>query len=461
MAPRALSAFRSCENAAIYREDDTMHARTLVSITLTLSAAFQSAGAIAGPAYLIHAGTLLAVPGEAPKARQSIVVRDGRIAEVRDGFIDPRDIGDVEVVNLADRFVLPGLIDAHVHLLVEQGPEYKLNLVAKSDADRAFDGALFARRTLEAGFTTVRDVASTGQATFALRDAIAAGHVPGPRMLAAGNALWATGHLSGFRPDVLALFDTTTDCDGADDCRRAVRAQVGRGADVIKLHATGAVLNEVDSWLEQQLTDEELQAIMETAHALGRRTAAHAHGVKGINAALRAGVDSIEHGSFLDDSSIALFKTHGAYLVPTLMATEALTARSAANASLSPIEREKAAAVGRAMQDAAARAREAGVKIAFGSDSGVTPHGDNAREFELLVAAGMTPMEAIRAATVSCADLLGLADQIGTLEPGKAADLIATAGNPLEDVGALRDVGFVMRAGVIYKDLFHPLDRSR
>jgi len=219
---------------------------SIIAVAISGLSAIPAPTATAGDWVVVHAGRLLAVPGTAPVSEQSLIIRDGQIQEVRPGFIEASEIaaqGDVRVVDLSGLFVAPGLVDAHVHLLVELGPDYKLGRVTLTDADKALQGAQYARRTLLAGFTTVRDLSSDGQAVFALRDAIAAGTVPGPRMVVAGNAVWATGHQAGFRPDVLALFDTTTDCDGRDDCRRAVRAQVGRGADVIKVHATGAVLS--------------------------------------------------------------------------------------------------------------------------------------------------------------------------------------------------------------------------
>ena len=418
-----------------------------------LAALLLSTPVVAETLLVVHAGTVLAVPGEAPLQQQTIIIRDGVIDSVQAGFVEPSTLGsDVAVVDLSDRFVLPGLIDTHVHIAVELGPDYKLSRVTQSDADKALSGAAYARRTLLAGFTTVRDLSSDGAAVFALRDAIAAGKVPGPRMLVAGNAIWATGHQAGFRPEVLALFDTTADCDGPYDCRRAVRAQIGRGADVIKIHATGAVLSEAKSGVGRQLKDDEFQEIVETAHMLGRRVAAHAHAAEGINAALRAGVDSIEHGTFLDAQSIRLFKKSGAYLVPTLMAGLALAKMSDSTSGLSKAERDKAGLVGRQMRESTANAYKAGVRIAFGTDSGVSPHGANGDEFALLVAAGMTPMDAIRAATVDAAALLDVGAEVGSIEPGKAADIVATSRDPLADVEALTAIDFVMRAGTIYKE---------
>lgn len=405
---------------------------------------------------VVHAGTLLAVPGQAPSTNQSIIIKNGRIDAVRSGFVSVGEVGqNARLIDLSDRFVLPGLIDSHVHLTDELGPDRKLNSVTMSDADYALNAAMFARRTLEAGFTTVRNLGSgNGRAVLALRDAIAAGKVPGPRIVAAGATVTPTGghgQTHGFRPEVLEIFASSSTCNGADDCRRAVRAQVKRGSDVIKITATGGVLSETAAGTGQQFTDAELTAIMDTAHALGRKVAAHAHGVDGVNAALRAGVDSIEHGTYLDDESIKLFKAGGAYLVPTMVAGETV-ANLATTSSFMPAPiKAKSLRVGPEMRAMGRRAYEGGVKIAFGTDSGVSKHGGNGRELVIMSEIGIPEAEIITMATVNAADLLGLASEIGTIEPGKAADIIATAKSPLEDISELTRVEFVMRGGEVYK----------
>ncbi|HYE43703.1 MAG TPA: amidohydrolase family protein [Caulobacteraceae bacterium] len=400
----------------------------------------------------IHAGRLLADPASGRvETNKTVVVIDGRVTDIRDGFTGGTD---GEVVDLRDSFVMPGLIDSHVHILGEGGPENRFNDVLNSDADDAISGAGFAMKTLKAGFTTVVDLGEGGgDAIFALRDGIAAGRVPGPRILAAGSTITPHGghaDAHGYREDILHLIGPTSTCSGADDCRRAVREQVKRGVDVIKVTATGGVLSNTRAGLAQQMTDDELKAIVETAHQLGRKVAAHAHGVDGINAALRAGVDSIEHGSYLDAESIKLFKAGKARLVPTLLAGD-FVVREARAGRLRPNQAEKALIAGPLMVDAASRARAAGVRFAFGTDSGVSKHGDNAQEFALLVRAGFTPMQTLQLATVEAAEHLGLSNEIGRLKPGMAADIIAVKGDPLADVREMERVSFVMRNGAVFK----------
>ncbi len=430
------------------------------ALAVLLTALAQQAAA--ADVAIVHAGRLLAIPGRPPIAAQTVVIKDGRIAAVLRGYADASAAGagtgdKVATYDLKDHFVMPGFIDGHVHILSENNPQQRLQRVELSEADIAINGAGFAKKTLMAGFTTVRDVgAGSSDAIFALRDGIAKGDVVGPRIFASGATISVTGGhgdgTQGYRDDIAELLHSHGVCDGPDDCRRAVREQVRRGADHIKLTATGGVLSNTAAGLEQQFSVDELKAIVDAAHAMGRKVTAHAHGVTGINAALRAGVDSIEHGSYLNDESIRLLRGTGAYLVPTILAGDT-TARWAddPNSFLLPPQRAKAKEVAGRIQDAARRAHRAGVKIAFGTDSGVSKHGDNAREFELLVEAGMTPMQAIRAATVAGAANLGKADVLGTIEPGKYGDLVAVSGDPLADIGELRDVDFVMKEGVVYK----------
>jgi imidazolonepropionase-like amidohydrolase len=314
----------------------------------------------------------------------------------------------------------------------------------------ALKGAMYARRTLHAGFTTVRDLGGEAEAIYALRDAIAEGTVPGPRVLAAGSAIAATGghgDVNGVKAELLDLWTPETICDGPYDCRRATRYAIKYGADWIKITATGGVLSDTNTGTDQQMADDELLEIIQTAHALGVRVAAHAHGANGINAALRAGVDSIDHGTFLDRESIALFRESGAYLVPTLMPGAKIPAIMDSNPFFTDAIKAKANAAAAASLENFRQASKAGVKIAFGTDTGVTPHGDNAQEFALMVSGGMSPAEAIRTATVVAAELIEMSDDLGTIEVGKIADIIAVDGNPLEDVTVLESVDTVIRDG--------------
>ncbi|MEO0713443.1 MAG: amidohydrolase family protein [Pseudomonadota bacterium] len=400
---------------------------------------------------LIHAGHVLAVPGDGYLTEQTITVVDGSIASVEAGFVDPGE-GDT-VIDLKEAYVLPGLIDSHVHLGGERSPTSRLKALTDSEVDEAFDGALHARRTLMAGFTAVQDVGGTNEAIFSLRDAVAAGKVPGPHIKASGRAVSATGghgDANGYSPALSALFTGANTCDGADDCRRAVRQLVKDGADVIKITATGGVLSNTAAGLEQQLFEDELVAIVEAAETMGRRVTAHAHGKGGIEAALRAGVHSIEHGTYLDEETVALFKSQDATLVPTVLAGVTVTGWTNEPWLPEP-SREKAAQVGPTMLEMLRTARKGGVRVAFGTDSGVSKHGNNAREFELMVEAGYSPEEAIESATVIASEHIRMDDVIGTLEAGKHADLIALDGDPLADVSELLDVDFVMKDGVVHK----------
>ena len=406
---------------------------------------------------VVHAGTLLAVPGESPTTKRTLVLKDGRIEAVRDGFLDTSAAGapeGTEILDLSEHWVLPGLMDMHTHITGELGPEQKLLEVTRSDVSHALHSLRYLRRTLDAGFTTIRNTGGNPEVVFGLREAIAGGIVTGPRIVAAGAGISATGghgDFHGFREEILDLYTDSSICDGADDCRRAVRAQVKRGSDLIKITATGGVLSETAAGTGQQLFDDELKAIVETAHGLGRRVAAHAHGADGIDAALRAGVDSIEHGTYGTEESFRLYRETGAWLVPTMLAGRTVVEMAETQDFMPAPIREKALRVGREMRDMVSRAHAAGVPIAFGTDSGVSRHGENAREFGLLVEAGLTPTEAIRAATVNAAELLGMSDSLGTLEPGKIADLIAVDGDPLANVEELLDVDWVVKEGRVVK----------
>jgi imidazolonepropionase-like amidohydrolase len=352
--------------------------------------------------------------------------------------------------------VLPGLIDAHVHLDSDKaGIEGQIEEVTRSDAAAAYDAAVNARKTLMAGFTTVRNLGDEHGVTLALRDATAAGKLPGPRIIDAGNAISTTsGHMDdtlGFREDLADALDHGNTCDGVESCRRAVRLQIRRGADVIKIATTGGVNSRIGAGLGAQMFEDEARALVETAHLYGRRVAVHAHGADGIAIALNAGADSIEHGTLMTEDEVKLFLKTGAYYVPTLSTVNGYRERLAKDPNAyTPEVRAKiewrVSITGKAFQ----LAHERGVKIAFGTDAGVSMHGRNADELEAMVTYGMTPAEAIEAATVAGADLLGLADEIGTIEAGKRADIIAVDGDPLADVTTLKTTVFVMHDGRIY-----------
>jgi imidazolonepropionase-like amidohydrolase len=418
-------------------------------IGLMLGAATMAAGAGAQDT-VIHAGHVMAVPGDGYQVRQTITVRDERIVSIMPGYTSKP--GDT-VIDLKDAYVLPGLIDAHVHITSQNGPGQRIKTFTQSAVDRAFEGARFGRLTLEAGFTTVQDVGGQNDAVFGLRDAIAGGMISGPRIRTSGQSISVTGghgDRNGYSADVMDMLRGTNICDGADDCRRAVRQQVKEGADVIKITATGGVLSNTSAGLEQQFTDAELKAIVDAAHSMGRKVTGHAHGKGGIEAALRAGIDSIEHGTYLDDETVALFKQNNATLVPTVLAGVTVTGWTE-EPWLPEASRKKAAEVGPKMLDMLRIAHSGGVRVAFGTDTGVSEHGDNAKEFALMVQAGFTPEDAIRAATVIASEHVEMDKDIGTLQAGKFADIIAVDANPVDDIRVLEAVSFVMKGGTVYK----------
>ena len=431
--------------------------KTAILVALAAATAIPAEAQTAPPAVTyIQAGTLLDRPGQAPRGATTIIVRDGKIAALRDGFVAPE--AGATLVDLRTAFVMPGMVDMHVHLWGIGGDPMRARLEAmtRDRFDDEMTAVANARQTLAAGFTSVRDLGGDPRGIRALRDAIDAGAIEGPSITNAGEMISVTG---GHGDDGNGLAEDIADmvhskeinlCDGPDDCRRAVRAQVALGARVIKFAATGGVLSNVSGGLGRAMTPEEMRAIIDTAHALGRKVAAHSHAAEGTKAALEAGVDSIEHGTFLDDETIKLFKTKGAYLVPTEIAPVAALAQARGGA-LPPATIVKAEAAAAAMAANHRRAYAAGVKVAFGTDTGVSKHGDNATEFALLVKNGLTPTQAIAAATVAAADLLGR-DDIGTLAPGKTADIIAVSGSPLEDVTRLEHVDFVMHRGTVAKE---------
>lgn len=427
---------------------------------LFLSAALvASAPAIAqsgGPITVIQAGRLLDKPGQAPRGPSTIVVQDGRIVSILAGKVDGP--AGAKIIDLSDKFVLPGLIDSHVHLDSDAGGNAALiEGLTSSDAITAYRTLGNAKKTLQAGFTTVRNLGDGTGATLALRDFAASGEILAPRIVDAGRSISTTsGHMDAtlsLSEDLHSAINQENICDGVESCRHAIRMQIRRGVDVIKIATTGGVNSRIGAGLGRQLFDDEVKALVDTAHLYKKKVAVHAHGDDGINAALAAGADSIEHGTMLTDESIKLFKKAGAYYVPTLSTVNGYIERLKTDPNAYPPDvlakiKWRINVTGKSLE----MAYPAGVKIAFGTDAGVSKHGRNADEFELLVKHGMSPMAAIQAATVNAADLLGVSQDVGSLEPGKAADIIAVSGDPLGDVTVLKSVRFVMKGGQVAKE---------
>jgi imidazolonepropionase-like amidohydrolase len=426
---------------------------------LALAGAMLLAGAAqaADNVLVIHAGQLLDKPGSAPKGPSTIIIRDGKISEIRPGHVDGPT--GASKIDLRDKFVLPGLIDSHVHLDSDTGGTAALvESITSSDAETAYRAAGNAKKTIMAGFTTVRNLGDETGATLALRNAIAAGDLPGPRIIDAGRSISTTsGHMDAtlsLSEDLHGSIGQENLCDGTESCRQAVRLQIRRGVDVIKIATTGGVNSRIGNGVGKQIFDDEVKALVDTAHLYGKKIAVHAHGTDGVNAALAAGADSIEHGTMLDDASIKLFKQAGAYYVPTLSTVNGYLERLAANPNAYPPAvlakvKWRIEVTGKSLE----KAYPAGVKIAFGTDAGVSKHGRNADEFELMVKHGMSPAAAIEAATMNAATLLGVEKDVGSLEPGKAADIIAVSGDPTKDVTVLKQVQFVMKDGVVHKEV--------
>jgi len=427
-------------------------------LVLTATAVLLGSSAVAqqsAPATYIQAARVIAVPGQAPLGESTVIVRGGRIEAIRAGRVAPEPGG--RLIDLGGGTLMPGLIDMHVHVISEGEPlKQRLTATTRDAEDTAYISARNARIMLENGFTTVRDLGGDPYTLRALTAAIASGDVVGPTIVYAGRFVAVTaGHgdpangLSRGQRE-LARDSTGTVCDGPDACRRAVREQVAMGAGVIKITATGGVASNIAAGLGQQMFPDEMRAVVETARMYGLKVAAHAHGKDGIKAALEAGVALIEHCTFTDAETNALFRKTGAYCVPTALAPLAAVDQ-ARRGERPPASLPKAEETVAAHAKNIAAAIRDGVKIAFGTDTGVSQPKDISREFGLLVQYGMTQMQAIRAATVEASTLLGRADRIGTIEPGKDADLVAVAGDPLADIREMERVGFVMRRGAVVK----------
>jgi len=407
------------------------------------------------PVTAIRAARMFDGRSDATVPNAVVLVQGGKIIGAGAGIPVP---AGATVIDLGDATLLPGFIDSHTHLTGEAGDNYVQDFfeeLRRPATEQVFYGAEHARKTLEAGFTTVRDVGSSDNLDVGLRNAINDGLTPGPRMLVARYALGATGghcDQTGFPPGTFGAEPGVEKgiLHGANEGRQAVRLDVKYGADVIKMCASGGVLSLGDDVAAPQLTDEELTAIIDEAHRLKRKTAAHSHGDLAARAAVKAGIDSIEHGSFLTDETLALMKSKGTFLVPTCMAGQWTGGKLE---RFPPAIAVKAKSAFAAHDEMFRRAVKSGVKIAFGTDSGVSPHGMNAKEFGFMVELGMTPAAALKTAGPAAAELLGLSDRIGTLETGKDADVVAVPGDPLEDVHLTEKVIFVMKGGKVFKSL--------
>ncbi len=403
---------------------------------------------------LVHAGALIDGVANSARERVTVIVDGGKIVAVENGWVEPGE-GD-EVVDLREQTVLPGLMDMHVHVAGELSPRQYLERFQLEAVDYAFRAVVYAERTLMAGFTTVRDLGAGGGVSISLRNAIAQGWVDGPRIFAAGKSLATTGgHADPTNGMASELFDDPGPYEGVingvDEARAGVRQRYKEGADLIKITATGGVLSVAKNGQNPQFTEDEIRAIVETAADYGFHVAAHAHGAEGMKRAIRAGVRSIEHGSYMDAEAMELMKERGTFYVPTLLAGITVAEMAEIDGFFPDLVRPKAAAIGPLAVETFGKAYRAGVPIAFGTDSGVSKHGENGREFRYMVEAGMPPLEAIRAATVRCAELLGVSDTLGSVEAGKIADLVAVTGDPLADITLLERIDFVMKDGVVYK----------
>lgn len=422
----------------------------------TLIALHLSLGLLSSNAYaadvIVNCGATVDVEKQTLTGPRSFEITDGRISAVNGSS------AATKTIDLSDSTCLPGLIDMHVHLTSQSSPRSYIEGFTLNTADYAFRAVKYAQVTLDAGFTTVRNLGDDGTITKSLRSAIAQGHAQGPRIFTSGKSLATTGGhadpTNGHRADLMGDPHAKDGViNGVAEARKAVRQRYKEGADLIKITATGGVLSTAKSGQNPQFMDDELEAIMAAAKDYGFKVAAHAHGAEGMKRAIKAGINSIEHGTLMDDETRKLMKKHGTYLVPTILAGEFVAEKAKIDGYFPEIVRPKAAAIGPQLKANFAKAVEAGIKIAFGTDSGVSNHGDNAQEFKLMVDNGMTAMQAITAATVNAADLLDETDNLGSLSVGKYGDIVAVKGNPLENIQLLENVSFVMKGGKVIKAL--------
>jgi imidazolonepropionase-like amidohydrolase len=401
----------------------------------------------------IWCGVLIDGISDEPKKNMTIVIEKDKITSIEAGFSKPGD--NDKSIDLKTKTVTPGWIDMHVHLEEETNPNRYLQEFTMNPADYAFQSVKFSEVTLMAGFTTVRDLGGSG-VNISLRNAINKGLIKGPRIYTAGKAIATTGGhadpTNGYRADLMG--DPGPDAavaNGPDECRKAVRQRYKEGSDLIKITATGGVLSVAKSGSNPQFTEEEIKAIVETAKDYGFKVAVHAHGAEGMKRAIRAGVNSIEHGTYMDDEAIALFKQYGTWYVPTLTAGSSVADSAKKPGYYPDIITPKALEIGPKIKATFAKAYKMGVKIAFGTDAGVYKHGLNWLEFTYMIEAGMKPMDAIRSATINAAELLGEKERLGSIEAGKWADVVAVDGDPLRDPKVFGKVVFVMKGGIVYK----------
>jgi len=403
---------------------------------------------------ILYCGKLIDVKSMQVLSEMSIVVEGNKITDLQKGYISAS--ANDKVIDLKNKTVMPGLIDAHVHLELETNPGGQLQRFTLNPADIAFQSTVYAKTTLLAGFTTVRDVGGSG-VNIALRNAIKKGVVIGPRVYTAGKTIASTGGhadpTNGYRKDLMGDPGPLEGvANGVDECRKAVRERYKEGSDLIKITASGGVLSLEKDGSGPQFSEEEIRAIVETAKDYGMPVAAHAHGAEAIKRAIRAGVTSIEHGTMMDDEAIELCKKYGTWYVPTIIAGKASSDSAKKPGYFPPVITEKALTIGPKIQATFAKAYKAGVKIAFGTDAGVYAHGKNWMEFIYMTEAGMPILEAIKSATVNASELIGISDRTGSIEKGKLADIIAVEGDPTKDVQAMGKVQFVMKDGIVYKN---------
>tara|TARA_Y100000748_G_scaffold87059_1_gene72080 strand:- start:1610 stop:2908 length:1299 start_codon:yes stop_codon:yes gene_type:complete len=407
---------------------------------------------VKGELIIIHCGVLIDGHSDKPQKVMSVLIQEDKIIDVTEGYVNPGE--NDKLIDLNDFTVLPGLMDMHVHLSGESNPKKYMERFTLNLDDFAYQSIIFAERTLLAGFTTVRDLG--GPINTSLRNAINSGKVVGPRIFSAGKSIATTGGhadpTNGMKYELMGDPGPSKGVvNGIADSRKAVRQRYKNGADLIKITATGGVLSVAKNGENPQFKEDEILEIVKTANDYGMHVAAHAHGAEGMKRAIRSGVKSIEHGTLMDKEAMGLMKKMGTYYVPTISAGEFVAEKAEIEGYYPEVVRPKAKKIGPKIKETFKKAHESGVKIAFGTDSGVSYHGDNANEFLYMVEAGMKPMDAIKTATKTAAELMGVETALGTIKPNKKADIIAVTKNPLNDISTLKEVSFVMKNGIVYK----------